>query len=109
VPDGPPTPVAASFGGAKQDPKISASAEDGRLEIVWQSVAPSGLGEVDQVALSSTLQPLGPVLPMGDPAFPGSRSRPAVVVLDSRSIVTWQERRDGNWSIFMRVVQSGVI
>ena len=61
------------------------------------------------MALSATLQPLGPVLDVGDPAFPGSRSRPGVVVLDSRSIVTWQERRDGNWSIFMRVVQSGVI
>jgi hypothetical protein len=108
-PDGPSVPVAPGFAGPKQDPRLSASAEDGRLEIVWQGVASSGLGAVYQVAFSSTLQPLGPVLDVGDPAFPVSRSRPAVVVLDSRSIVTWQERRDGNWSIFMRVVQSGVI
>jgi len=33
---------------------------------------------------------------------------PGIVVLDSRSIVTWQEKRDGNWSIFMRLIQSGV-
>lgn len=109
APDGPPVPVAPGFTGPKQDPKLSVSAEDGRLEIVWQGVAPSGLGAVYQVALSSTLLPLGPVLDVGDPASPVSRSRPAVVVLDSRSIVTWQERRDGNWSIFMRVIQSGVI
>ena len=107
-PDGAPVEVAPGFAGSRQDPKLSVSDEDGRVEIVWQGTTPSGLAAVYHVALTSALQPLGPVLDVSDPAFPASRSRADVVVLDSRSIVTWQERRDGNWSIFMRVVQSGV-
>jgi hypothetical protein len=68
----------------------------------------SGLGAVYQFALSASLVALGPVLEVGDPAFSGARSMPGIVVLDSRSIVTWQEKRDGNWSIWMRLIQSGV-
>ena len=108
LPNGPPTEAAAGFGGPKQDPVLSTSAEDGRLEMAWEGVSASGLGAVYQVAMSSSLVPLGPVLEVGDPAFSGARSMPGIVVLDSRSIVTWQEKRDGNWSIFMRLIQSGV-
>ena len=108
LPDGAPTEAAAGFGGPKQDPVLSTSAEDGRLEMAWEGLGASGLGAVYQVALSSSLVPLGPVLEVGDPAFSGARSMPGIVVLDSRSIVTWQEKRDGNWSIFMRLIQSGV-
>jgi hypothetical protein len=107
-PDGAPTELAVGFGGPKQDPALSASAEDGRLEAVWEGLNASGLGAVYQVALSAGLVPLGPVLDVGDAGFTGARSMPAVVVLDSRSIVTWQEKRDGNWSIWMRLIQSGV-
>jgi len=57
---------------------------------------------------ASWLVSLGPVLEVGDSGFTGARGRPAVVVLDSRSVVSWQEKRDGNWSVWMRVIQSGV-
>ena len=108
APDGAPVEVAPGFGGPKQDPRLSASADEGRVEIVWEGLMPSGLGAVYQVALGASLQPLGPVLAVGDPAYPVARSSPSIAVLDSRSVVTWQEKRDGNWSIFMRVIQDGV-
>ncbi len=108
-PDRGPVEVAPGFGGPRQDARLSASPEDGRIEIVWEGLAASGLGAVYQVALASTLAPLGPVFEVGDPGFSGSRSRPAITLLDSRSVVSWQEKRDGNWSIWMRVIQSGAI
>jgi len=107
-PDGTTVEIAPALGGPKQNPKLSESAEDGRLEIVWQGLNASGLGAAYQVALTSGLVPLGPVLEVGDPAFTGARGRPAIVVLGSRSVVSWQEKRDGNWSVWMRVIQSGV-
>jgi hypothetical protein len=107
-PDGFPVEVAVGFGGPKQDPKLAVSSVDGRLEVVWQGLGASGLGAVYQLALTSGLVPLGPVLEIGDPGFAGARTLPAIVLLDSRSVVTWQERRDGNWSIWMRVLQAGV-
>ena len=106
-PVGVPVEVAPGFGGPKQGPRLSVSADDGRLEIVWEGIGASGLGAVYQIALTSSLVPLGPVLEVGDPGFAGARSRPAIVVLDSKSVVSWQEKRDGNWSIWMRVIQSG--
>lgn len=108
LPSGPLVPVAENVPGPKQEPKLSVSSDDGRIEIVWQGVASTGLGAVYQFALSASLEPLGPALDVGDPSYSGSRNRPSIVVVDSRSVVTWQEKRDGNWSIWMRVLQSGV-
>jgi hypothetical protein len=107
-PDGPATEIAPGQGGPKQNPRLSESAEDGRIEIVWQGLNATGLGAVYHMALTSGLIPLGPVFEVGDPGFSGSRTRPAIVLLDSRSVVSWQEKRDGNWSVWMRVIQSGV-
>jgi len=107
-PDGPPTEVAAAFGGPKQDPKLAASPVDGRVEVVWQGVKPSGQSEVYQLTLTSNRVPLGPVIEMGDPSIDAARSHPSIALVDTRSAITWQERRDGNWSIWMRVMQSGV-
>ena len=106
-PEGFPTEVAAAFGGPKQDPKLAASPVDGRLEIVWQGVSASGQGAVYQLALTSSLMALGPVLEVGDPAFDAARTHPSIAMVDSRSVISWQERR-GDWSIWMRVIQSGV-
>ncbi len=100
--------VAPGFGGAKQDPRLGASSLDGHLEIVWQGVAPSGLGAVYHVALTTNLVPLGPVLELGDPGFTEGRVQPAINVQASRSVVTWQEKRNENWSIWMQVFESGV-
>ena len=107
-PDGSPFEVAAGFSGPRQDPKLAASPVDGRLEIVWQGVNAAGLGAVYQVALTSGLVALGPVLEVGDPGFDGARTKPSIAIIDSRSVIAWQEKRDGNWSIWMRVLQSGV-
>ncbi len=107
-PDRAPSEVAVGFGGPKQDPKLAASSTDGRVEVVWQGVAASGLGAVYQLALTSNLVPLGPVFDVGDPAFAGARTGPAIAMFGARSVVTWQEKREGNWSIWMRVIQSGV-
>ncbi|MBI4364101.1 MAG: hypothetical protein HY568_01600, partial [Candidatus Latescibacteria bacterium] len=107
-PDASPIPIAPGESGPKQDAALSVSAADGRLEIVWQGLNPSGTSAVYHVALSSGGVELGPVLALGDPAFAGARSRPSIAALDSRSIVTWQEKRDGNWSIWMQVLQGGV-
>ena len=102
-----PVEVGSGLPGPKQDPRLAVST-DGHLEIVWQGLGASGLGAVYQLALTSGLVPLGPVLEIGDPAYSGARTQPAIVALDSRSVVTWQEKRDGNWSIWMRVLQGGV-
>ena len=107
-PDRAPTEVAAGFGGPKQEPKLAASSADGRIEVVWQGVSASGLGASYHLALTSSLVPLGPIFEVGDPAFAGARVGPAIVLHGLRSVVTWQEKRDGNWSIWMRVIQSGV-
>ena len=107
-PDGPPTEVAAAFGGPKADPRLAASPVDGRVEIVWQGVKPSGQSEVYQLTLTSNRVPLGPVLEMGDPGIDAARSHPSIALVDTRSVIAWQERRDGSWGIWMRVMQSGV-
>jgi len=108
-PDTAPAEVGSGYPGPRQNPRIAESSEDGHLEVVWQGVNASGLGAVYQLALTPSLSPLGPVLEIGDPAYSGSRTQPSIVALDSRSVVTWQEKRDGNWSIWMRVLQNGVI
>jgi hypothetical protein len=107
-PDGPPTEVAVAFGGPKADPRVAASPVDGRVEIVWQGVKPSGQSEVYQLTLTSNRVPLGPVLEMGDPSIDAARSHPSIALVDTRSVITWQERRNGDWGIWMRVMQSGV-
>lgn len=107
-PDGAATEIAPGASGPKQNPRLAVSEADGRLDIAWQGVNSSGVGAVYQVALSSAGIPLGPVLALGDPAYPGARSHPSIAALDSRTVVTWQEKRDGNWSIWMQVLQGGV-
>jgi hypothetical protein len=107
-PDGAPVAVAPGLAGPRQDPKLSTSPEDGRLEVVWQGLGASGLGAVYHLALTSGLVPLGPVFEVGDPGFTGARTAPSIFLLDSRSVVTWQERRDGNWSIWMRELEGGM-
>lgn len=106
--DGPPVQVAPGTAGPKQDASLSVSEEDGRVEILWEGLGPSGVEAVYQVALTSGLVPLGPVLALGDLAAGGARSHPSLATLDSRSMATWQERRDGNWSIWMQVIQDGI-
>jgi len=78
------------------------------VEVVWHGLNSSGLGAVYQLALTSGLVPLGPVMDVGDSGFTGARSQPSIFLRDSRSVVTWQEKRDGSWGIWMRVLQGGV-
>ncbi len=108
VEDAAPVEVAPGFGGPKEAPAL-AVASDGRIEVVWQGVGASGLSAVYQLAFGAGLVPLGPVFAPGDPSYAGARAFPSIAVLGSRSIVTWQEKRDGNWSIWMQVLDQGIV
>src|SRR2546427_509464 len=81
----------------------------GPEDVGWRGATPRALGLVYQPPRTPALSRRVRVLGVGDHAYAGGRTQPAIVALDSRSVVTLQEKRDGNWSIWMRVLQNGVI
>jgi len=82
---------------------------NGRLEVVWQGVGASGLAAVYQIAFGPGPVALGPVFTLGDTSYSGARASPSIAALGSRSIVAWQEKRDGNWSIWMQEFDQGIV
>ena len=108
VADGAPFALAPEVPGTRAAPSI-AIGPDGRVEVAWLGPGPNGLGRVYYRSYTSSLEALTPLLTLGESAEPGPQSGPSIAVAGAISAVTWEERSQGNWSIWMQRFQGGAI
>lgn len=108
IADGAPLAIAPEVPGGRSDPAIAVG-PDGRVEVVWLGPGSSGWGQVYYRSYSSELVALTPLLALGEPSQSGPQAAPSLAVAGAYSVVAWEERAQGNWSIWMQRFQSGAI
>jgi hypothetical protein len=105
--DRPAWEVAPGQVGDRAQPRIGVGS-DGRVEVAWLGTQPSGLGLTYHQAFDSTgialtsPSPLGLLSSIVDAA-------PSISVSGSLSVVTWEARDDGDWSVWMQAFEQGGI
>jgi hypothetical protein len=107
VADRAPVAVAPEVPGPRSEPRLACAA-DGRVEVAWTGPGATGTGRVYHAAFDAAGLPLAAAATVGDPADPGAQGAPSIAALGSRSAVTWQGIREGNWSIWMQMFEDGV-
>lgn len=106
VADRTPIEVAASMGGERSHPALGVG-PDGRVEVVWLGDLPGTLGQVYQEGFSPAGAPLGPAYALRIPGGATAEAAPNISVSAGFSIVTWEAKQDGNWSIWIQVFLGG--
>ena len=106
--DGDPFALAPEVPGGRSDPTIAVG-PDGRVEVVWLGPGSSGLGQVYFRSYTSSLVALTPLLTLGESSQPGPQAAPSLAISGDYSVVTWEERQQGNWSIWMQRFQGGAL
>jgi hypothetical protein len=99
-------PVAPQLPGGRAAPRVDCG-EGGRVDVVWVGDGPAGVGRVYHQAFSSGGVALAPAEPAGDPLDTAPQGAPDVAALGARSVVAWQGKREGVWTIWLRIFRNG--
>ncbi|MGH2570719.1 MAG: FlgD immunoglobulin-like domain containing protein, partial [bacterium] len=104
--DRPGFEIAPSLPGERISPTIGVGA-DRRVEITWLGEGASGLGQAFHQAFDSTGAALTSPTALGLSLDAIVQAAPSLSVAGSLSIVTWEARDDGDWSIWMQALEDG--
>ncbi|HEX7079140.1 MAG TPA: hypothetical protein VF363_12025 [Candidatus Eisenbacteria bacterium] len=108
VEDGTPLAVAPELPGGRAHPVIGVG-PDGRIELVWLGSSPDGTGRLYYRSYSAALSPLAIDVALGESdATVGPQDAPTAAVTGTGSVIVWEERRQGNWSLWMQRFAGGV-
>ena len=108
VADRPAWEVAPGLAGDQARPRLGVGS-DGRVEVAWLGTAASGLGLSYHQAFDSTGVPLTSPSPLGLSLNSITEAAPSISVAGSLSVVTWEARDDGDWSVWMQAFEQGGI
>jgi FlgD Ig-like domain len=106
--DAAPAPVAPELNGGRAAPRLGCDV-GGRVELVWVGTGPSGVGRIYHQAFTGGGLALAAAATPGDPQDELPQDAPDVAVFGSRSVVTWEGKRNANWEIWLRIFQDGTI
>ncbi|MGE5177275.1 MAG: hypothetical protein ACM3JJ_13000 [Hyphomicrobiales bacterium] len=106
--DRPAIAIAPEIAGGRAHPDLAVG-PDGRIEIVWLGSDPSGGARLYYRSLSASLTPLAALVALGESdATVGPQDGPTLAVSATSSVIAWEERRQGNWSIWMQRFTGGI-
>lgn len=106
--DAAPTSVAPELDGGRAAPRLGCDS-GGRVELVWVGAGPSGVGRIYHQAFTSGGVALTAAASPGETQDVAPQDAPDVAVFGSRSVVTWEGKRNANWEIWLRIFQDGTI
>ena len=92
--------------GERSHPSL-ATGPEGRVELTWLGTGTGGLSQVYHQTFDSSGIPLGPVDPVA--AGQGGMGVPSLTVSGRRSIIAWESRQDGNWSVWLQAFLDGIV
>jgi hypothetical protein len=101
-----PFAVAPEVTGGRANSAIGVG-EDGRVEVIWLGPGAEGLGQVYYRSFTASLSALSPILALGEEIQTGPQAAPTIAVAGANSIVSWEERGQGNWNIWMQRFRQG--
>jgi len=107
VADQDPVAVSPQISGSRSRPGLGVGS-DGRVEVVWLGTSATGYGLTFHQAFDPNGVPLGPPLSFSAPGSITAQATPSIAVAGSRSMVSWSEREDGNWNIWLQGLEGGV-
>ncbi len=103
-----PMEIAPSAPGRRNHPSLGVG-PDGRVEVVWVGDRAGDLGQSYHQAFNSGGFPISPVAALGAADGLEEHAAPSISVSGTRSIVTWEAMRDGNWSIWLQAFDGGTM
>ena len=92
--------------GTRSEPHIGVGSE-GRIDVAWLCSDPSGLSRLYVQSFAASGAALSNPIRL-DPANEDAMLAPGIAVSGGQSVVTWESKRDGDWTPWMQAFEGGV-
>ena len=106
IQDSTPVEVGAGQAGTRSEPHIGLGSE-GRIDVAWLCSDASGLPRLYVQSFASSGAALSNPIRI-DPDHDDAMLAPSIAVSGGQAVVTWESKRDGDWTPWMQAFQGGV-